>query len=439
MSAEKTVSGQPLEKRGIGYYRNRLIFFLSIFGPGLITATVDNDSGGIATYSLAGSIYGFDLLWTMIPITVLLVVTMEMSARLGAVTGQGLADLLRERFGVRVAFWMLLIVFTANFGTVLSEFSGIASAIEIFGSALGYGASFIKLKYVLIPLLAYGLWKLITEFDYKKTEKFFLISIFFYISYPISCYLAKPDWGSAATALFVPVVKFNAGFIFTMIGVIGTTITPWMNFYLQSTIIEKGVTTQNWRTAKWDVILGCLTTVTISFSIIVACAVTLFTNKIPVHGVEDVGKALIPLAGKYAGFLFAFGLFNASLFGAAILPLSTAFAICEGMGWERGMSKTYSEAPLFYWIFTVLIVAGAGIVLLPGASGLYLLIMRLSQVAQGLILPPFLYYLVKLGDDKALLGDHVNPPWLSRFSWFCVAVLTVIDIVSLLATVKDLI
>ena len=418
----------------------RLAMMLAVVGPGLITATVDNDSGGIATYSLAGAIYGFDLLWTLIPVTILLVVTMEMGARLGAVTGQGLADLLRERFGVKVTFWILLLVLLANYGTVLSEFSGIAASLEIFGSTMGHAQLFVWLKYILIPIVAYLLFKLITEYDYKKIEKFFLISILFYLAYPISAYLAHPDWGQAMKALVVPTIRFDAGYIFTMVGVIGTTITPWMNFYLQSTLIEKGVTVKNWSTAKWDVILGSLTTDVISFFIIVACAATIYLHP-PIGGVtsiEQIGKSLVPLAGPYAGYLFAFGLFNASIFGAAILPLSTAFAVCEGMGWERGMNKTYDEAPLFYWIFMFLLVSGAVIVLIPGANVVYLLIMRASQVAQGLILPPFLYYLVKLGDDRQLLGDYVNPPWLSRFSWFCVVVLTVIDLGLLISTIKEI-
>ncbi|MBF0499150.1 MAG: Nramp family divalent metal transporter [Candidatus Riflebacteria bacterium] len=426
----------------MGRLQMRVLFILSILGPGLITATVDNDSGGIATYSLAGAWFGYDLLWTLIPITILLVVTMEMSARLGAVTGQGLADLLRERFGVKVTFWVLLMVLVANFGTVISEFSGIASSIDIFGAAFGYGANLHWVKYILIPLLAYGLWKLITEYDYKKIEKFFLLSIFFYLAYPLSAWLAKPDWGSAFKALVVPVWRYDATYILTMIGVIGTTITPWMQFYLQSTLIENGVTTKNYDTAKWDVILGCCTTDVISFFIIVACAVTLSPAFHPgiqqVSSIDEIGRSLIPLAGKYAGILFAVGLFNASIFGAAILPLSTAFAICEGMGWERGMNKTYDEAPHFYWIFTSLLVIGAALVLMPGLTGLYLAVMRLSQVAQGLILPPFLFYLVKLGDDRSLLGDYVNPRWLSIFSWICVIVLTVIDGILLLSSIKEL-
>ncbi len=422
-------------------WRLRLLFFLSVLGPGLITATVDNDSGGIATYSLAGALYGYDLLWTLIPITILLVVTMEMSARLGAVTGQGLADLLRERFGVRVTFWVLLMVFVANFGTVLSEFSGIASAIDICGNAMGYGNGLWWLKYLLIPLITYGLYKIVAEYDYKKVEKVFLLSIIFYVAYPISAWLSRPDWGPAVKALFVPVARFDAGYFFTMIGVIGTTITPWMQFYLQSTLIEKGVTVKNWRTAKWDVILGCLTTDVISYFIIVACAVTLhFNPHAPsVSSIDDIGRALAPLAGSYAGYLFALGLFNASVFGAAVLPLSTAFAICEGMGWERGMNKTYEEARVFYGIFFVLMVVGAAAVLVPRIEFLYLIIMRVSQVAQGLILPPFLYYLVKLGDDKQLLGAYANPPWLSRFSWFCVAVLTVIDLLLVGSSIWEII
>jgi len=420
--------------------RLRLVLLLSVLGPGLITATVDNDSGGIATYSLAGALYGFDLLWTLIPITVLLIVTMEMSARLGAVTGQGLADLLRERFGVKVTFWLLMMVLVANFGTVLSEFAGIGSAIDICGTALGYGDTAGWLKYVLIPLLAYGLWKLITEYDYLKIEKFFLISIVFYLAYPISAWMAGPDWGKALGALVKPVWRMDAGYVLTMMGVIGTTITPWMQFYLQSTLIEKGVTTKNYRTAKWDVIMGCVSTDVFSFFMIVACAVTLYFHPggpQPVGSIDDIGRSLIPLAGSYSGFLFAFGLFNASIFGAAILPLSTAFAICEGMGWERGMNKTYEEAPFFYWIFTSLIVLGAALVLIPGIKPLYLAVMRMSQVAQGVILPPFLFYLVRLGDDRTLLGEYANPPWLSRFSWMCVAILTVMDGILLFATLKE--
>ncbi len=423
-------------------FRWRLILLLSVVGPGLITAVVDNDSGGIATYSLAGAVYGFDLLWTLIPITVLLIVTMEMSARLGAVTGQGLADLLRERFGVKVTFWMLLAVFFANFGTVISEFSGIGASIDIFMTSFGYPELARVLKFLIMPLLTYGIWRLITEFDYKKIEKFFLLSIFFYLAYPISAYLAGPDWSAALKALVVPVWRFDAGYFFTMIGVIGTTITPWMQFYLQSTLIEKGVTVKNLRETRVEVSLGCIMTDVISFFIIVACAVTLCFNKggpIPVQSIEDIGKALIPLSGSYSGYLFAFGLFNASLFGAAILPLSTAFAICEGLGFERGMNKTYEEAPAFYGIFSALLIIGTVLVLVPGFSFFYLWAMRISQVAQGLILPPFLYFLVKLSDDKNLLGEHANPRWLSLFSWFCFWVLTIINVLLLGSTLKELI
>ncbi|MBF0410297.1 MAG: divalent metal cation transporter [Candidatus Riflebacteria bacterium] len=416
----------------------KIFMILAVMGPGLITATVDNDSGGIATYSVAGAIYGFDLLWTLIPITVLLIVTMEMSARLGAVTGQGLADLLRERFGVKVTFWLLSLVFFANFGTVLSEFSGIASSIDIVIAAFGYKSSLSFLKYLIIPFLSYLIWKVITEYDYKKIEKVFLFSVIFYMAYPISAYLAKPDWESAFKALVVPVWRNDSAYLIMMIGVIGTTITPWMQFYLQSTLIEKGVNTENYSEAKWDVILGSLTTDIISFFIIVACAVTLCKPGVSsVTTVSEIGMALIPLAGSYSGFLFAFGLFNASIFGAAVLPLSTSFAICEGMGWERGVNKTYEEAPFFYWIFSFLLISGTILALLPWLQPFYLMIMRLSQVAQGLILPPFLFYLVKLGDDRDLLGEYVNPRWLSFFSWFCVIILTLIDVVLLFSSIKE--
>lgn len=421
--------------------RFKLLIILSVVGPGIITATVNNDSGGIATYSLAGAWFGYDMLWIILPITILLIASMELSARLGAVTGQGLADLFRERFGVKVTFWILLMVLVANFGTVVSEFSGIASSIEIFGSAIGHPDVFHFLKYLLIPLLTWGIWRVITEYDYIKIEKFFFVSIFFYISYPISAYLAGPDWGEAIKSLFVPnfqrIMHYDSRYLLTLVGVIGTTVTPWMQFYLQSTLIEKGINTKSLKLAKWDVIFGCLSTDVMLFCMIVACAMTLkFHPDAPiVSNVDDIGRSLVPLAGQYSGLLFAFGLFNASLFGAAILPLSTSFAICEGMGWERGMNKTYEEAPIFYWIFLSLLISGSILVLFPRADHLYLFIMRLSQVAQGIILPPFLFYLVRLGDDKRLLGEYVNPRWLSVILWICVLVLTIIDIVLLASTI----
>jgi NRAMP (natural resistance-associated macrophage protein)-like metal ion transporter len=398
--------------------------FLAILGPGLITATADNDSGGIATYSLAGAQYGYSLLWTLIPITVLLMLTLEMTARIGVVTHKGLADLVREEFGVKSTAGLLFLVLLANIGTAASEFAGIASAVGIVGGYAGLRITW--LGKALIPAFVFVIWVLVVKADYKRLEKVFLVLVLFYVSYIVAAFAAKPDWGAAARGLVVPTFINEPNYIFSMVGVIGTTITPWMYFYLQGTVVEKGITEEDYRYARWDVLISCITTNVVAFFIIVACAATLWVAKVDVKSIDEVGQALVPFARGYASVLFATGLFGASVFGAVILPISTSFTICEAMGWEHGLNRRYSEAPAFYGIFTFILVVGAVIILIPGAPLLFM--MRLSQVAQGIVLPFFLFFLIRLASSPRLMGHHANARWLNAVSWAGAVVLALMSI-----------
>ncbi|MGA6982363.1 MAG: divalent metal cation transporter, partial [Candidatus Sulfotelmatobacter sp.] len=356
-------------------WRGRTLLFLAVVGPGIITANVDNDAGGILTYSQAGAQYGYLLLWTMIPITLALIVVQEMSARMGAVTGKGLSDLIREEFGLRITFLMMLGILITNFGNVVTEFIGIATSLELFGLS----------RYITVPVCAVIVWLIVVKGQYKSVEKIFLAASFFYITYIFAGVLSHPIWKDATVATFKPPALHAFGqqaYLFMVIGVVGTTIAPWMQFYLQSSVVEKGVTRRGLRASRWDVITGCIFTDVVAWFIIVACAATLF-----VHGYRDIkyaadaAQALKPLAGQYAYILFAVGLFNASLFAASILPLSTAYTVCEGLGFESGVDQKFSEAPVFYWLYTLLIAAGAAVLLIPGLPLIKIAV--LSQVVNG--------------------------------------------------------
>lgn len=401
-----------------------LIRFLTVLGPGLITATVDNDSGGIATYSLAGAQYGYRLLWTLIPVAVVLMITLEMTARLGVYSQKGLSDLVRERFGVRSTAALLLLVLLANIGTVASEFSGIASAVTILGKVAGMSAPW--LGKLVLPFFGLLVWAVVIKADYKRLEKVFLLMALFYLTYVFAAFSAKPDWGAAARGLLIPSFVHEPNFIFSMVGMIGTTITPWMNFYLQSTIIEKGTRPEDYALARVDVYLSSVTTCAVAFFITVACAATLWKAGVKVETIEDVGLALVPFAKGHASLLFALGLFGASLFGAAILPISTSFTICEAMGWEHGVNRRYGEAPMFYITFTMILGLGAAIVMVPGAP--LLMIMRASQVAQGLVLPVFLFFLIRIEGDPRILGEHRSPRWLNRTAWITAVLLSLLSL-----------
>jgi NRAMP (natural resistance-associated macrophage protein)-like metal ion transporter len=402
--------------------RRGLLLFLSVLGPGIITASVDNDAGGITTYSLAGADFGLALLWTLIPITVALVVVQEMTARMGVVTGKSLADLVREKFGVRPTFFLLVALVVANLGNTVAEFAGLAAAGEIFGIS----------KYVVVPLGAVAVWSLVVKGSYRVVEKIFLAACVIFLTYPIASYMARPDWGAVGKALVVPVVRFDGAYLAMLIGMVGTTIAPWMQFYLQSAVVEKNVQPENYSLTRIDVIFGCFVTDAVAMAIIVACGATLFTAGVKVNTAGDAAMALAPLAGRFASHLFAVGLLNASLFAASILPLATAYSVCEGMGWESGIDKNFRTAPQFFWLYTLLIVLGAALVLWPQAP--LVLIMYVSQVANGILLPFVLIFMLKLVNDRELMGDWVNSKGFNAVAWVTTAVMIGLTVLLLVVT-----
>ena len=381
-------------------WKIRILLFFAVVGPGFITANVDNDANGIWTYSSAGAQFGYVLLWTIIPTVVALIVIQEMSARMGAVTGKGLSDLIREEFGFRITFFMMIGLIITNFGNIVGEFAGIAGSLELFGLS----------KYITVPICTVIVWLIVVKGQYKSVEKIFLVASFFYITYLLAGFLARPDWIESLLATVTPpkpVQLRHSNYLYMVIALIGTTIAPWMQFYLQSSIVEKGVTRRQYRTSKLDVISGCVFAVIVAWFIVVACAATLY-----VHGHHDVrdaadaAQALRPLAGDYAYILFAMGLFNASLFAASILPLSTAYTVCEGLGFESGVGKKFGEAPVFYWLYTILIVAGGGVILYPNLPLVKISI--LSQVINGIVLPFVLIFMLLLINKKELMSSYVN-------------------------------
>ncbi|MFH0930677.1 MAG: Nramp family divalent metal transporter [Candidatus Zixiibacteriota bacterium] len=409
---------------GRRFFKSRwktLLIFLAVVGPGIITSNVDNDAGGIATYSMAGAHFGYGLLWSLIPIMVALVIIQEMSARMGVVTGKGLSDLIRERFGVRITFYLLLALVLTNFGNVIAEFAGVASSLEIF---------YIP-KYVSVPIGAFLVWLLVVKGTYRSVEKIFLFACLFYITYIISGFLAKPDWDLVKNSVMAPKFEFSAGSLGMLIGLVGTTIAPWMQFYLQSAVVEKNIKVKDYKHSSLDVILGSLIVTIVAGFIILTCAATLFKAGIRVETAKDAALALEPLAGKYCSILFAFGLLNASLFAASILPLSTAFVVCEGMGWEDGVNKKFSEAPQFYGLYSLLIFLGAGIVLLPGIP--LIPVMYISQVINGIVLPVILIFILILINNKKLMGEYVNKGVYNFLSWVIVIILSGLSIALLVS------
>ena len=390
-------------------WQTRILLFFAVVGPGFITANVDNDAGGIWTYSSAGATFGYKLLWTMIPITIALIVVQEMTARMGAVTGKGLSDLIREEFGFRITFFMMIGILITNFGNVVAEFAGIAGSLELFGLS----------KYYTVPVCAVIVWLIVVKGQYKSVEKVFLAASFFYISYIVAGFLAKPAWIESIVATIKPPPRadwFQQGYVYMVIGLVGTTIAPWMQFYLQSSIEEKGITRRQFKASQLDVITGCIFTDEVAWFIIVACAATLYVHGYRnVQDAKDAAQALRPLAGDYAYILFAMGLFNASLFAASILPLSTAYTVCEGLGFESGVGRKFSEAPVFYWLYTILIVAGGGVILTPNLPLVKITI--LSQVVNGAVLPFVLIFMLLLINRKELMGDYVNSRFFNVVAW----------------------
>jgi len=390
-------------------WKTRILLFFAVVGPGFITANVDNDAGGILTYSSAGAQFGHLLLWTMIPITLALIVVQEMCARMGAVTGKGLSDLIREEFGLRITFLMMLGILITNFGNVVTEFIGIATSLELWGWPRIY----------TVPVCALIVWVLVVYGRYKTVEKVFVVASFVYVTYIFAGLRAHPMWKDALVATVLPPnlhVFRDQAYLYMVIGVVGTTIAPWMQFYLQASIVEKGVTRRQYRASMLDVVSGCIFTDVVAWFIIVACAATLW-----IHGFRnityaaDAAAALKPLAGQYAYILFSFGLFNASLFAASILPLSTAYTVCEGLGLESGVERRFGEAPFFYWLYTGLIVAGGAVVMIPGLPLVKIAV--LSQVVNGIVLPFVLIFMLLLINKKDLMGEYVNKPLFNFVAW----------------------
>ena len=394
--------------------RHRWIMLFAVIGPGLIAANADNDAGGITTYSLAGARFGYHLLWVLTLITLSLAVTQEMGARMGAVTGKGFGGLIREKFGARWAAFPILVMLVANLGTTNAEFAGIATSLQIFGVS----------KYISVPIVAVIVYMLIAKFDYRRVQKVFLISSSLYLAYVVSGILAHPPWMHALKSLATPTISFKTDYLLMFIAVVGTTITPWGQFFIQSFVVDKRLGKEDLPYARADVYVGAFFTDFISFFIIVACAATIWATHGQINDAADAAIALRPFAGRFASTLFAFGLFNASLLGAAVLPLTSAYATCEAFGWEAGIDKTPKEAKIFFGLFTFFIVASALIVLIPGLN--LLLTMVLAQVLNGILLPVILIFVLLVTNDPAVMGEYTNSKPLN-----VIAIVTVVILITM--------
>lgn len=403
--------------------RIRLLMLLAVVGPGIITANVDNDAGGITTYSVAGAHYGFGLLWMMPLVAVALIIVQEMSARLGVVTGKGLADLIRERMGVRLTAVIIAILVIANLANTVSEFAGVAASMEIFGVS----------KYLSVPVAAVIVWLLMVKGNYKTVERIFLVASAIYLAYIISGILARPPWGEVARALVRPSFQFDAGYVTLFVTIIGTTIAPWMQFYQQSSIVDKGLKISDYAYERIDVVIGSLFAVVVAAFIMIACAATLFANGVRIESAKDAALALRPLAGSYATVLFALGLLNASLFSAAILPLSTAYVVCEAFGWEAGVDRSMKAAPIFFFVYTALIVLGAAVILLPIKS--LIQAMMASQTLNGVLLPIILIVMLKLINNRRLMGRFANGRVFNVLAWGMVGVLILLTLILIVVSV----
>lgn len=402
--------------------KRRLLLFLSVLGPGIITASVDQDAGGITTYSLAGARYGYTLLWSIPFMILALAIVQEMNTRMGVVTGRGLADLIREQLGVRVTLLALGVLILANFANTVANFAGVAASMEIYGVS----------RFLAVPAFALLLGWLVIKGTYRFVERFFLVSSALYLAYAISALLAKPPWGEVFKHTLRPNFHMEQGYLTMLITVIGTTITPWMQFYLQSSIVDKGIRVREYRYARWDAYLGAAISGVMVFFIIVACGATLYAHGIRVETAEEAAQAIRPFAGDWASALFAFGLLNSSLAAAAIIPLSTAYAVCEGLGWETGVDRSFRDAPGFFSIYLTILATGAGFILWPKAP--LIPIMFLSQTLNGILLPFVLLFMLRLVNDREVMGPYVNSPLMNLVAWgtaFIMIVLTLLLLTSL--------
>lgn len=395
----------------------KLILFMSIIGPGLVTANLDNDAGGIATYSLAGAQTGYRFIWILFPVTVALIMFQEMSARMGIISGKGLADLIREKFGLKITFYALFFLLFADLGNTMAEFAGIASSAEMFGVS----------RFISVPICASLVWLIVLKSDYKGVERIFILGCSVFLTYIISGFLVNPNWGEIGAAIVRPEFHtISAKDLPIMVGLMGTSITPWMQFYLQAAVVEKGISPKHLWHSKIDVIAGCTLTLIIAVFIMICCAATINKAGVNISDAKDAAVALEPLAGKYASLLFGFGLFNASFFAAAILPLAASYYICEGMGWESGVDKTFKEAPHFFSIFTSMIVIGAAITLIPKINLFSILVY--SQIIDGLLIPIVILFIIKLCNDPDIMGEYVNSPMQNFISYTLVALMILLNI-----------
>jgi NRAMP (natural resistance-associated macrophage protein)-like metal ion transporter len=387
----------------------RVFFILSILGPGFITANVDNDAGGIYTYAAAGAKFGYALLWTIIPVAICLTFAQEISARMGVATGKGLSELIREEYGLRITFFLMLALVLCNVGDVVSEFAGVASSIELFGVT----------KYISVPLAALLVWTLVVWGDYKRLEKIFVFLSFLYIAYIITAVVARPDWSKALVHMVRPPSMADlkqSTYLYLAVGIIGATIAPWQQFYLQASIVDKGTPESDLKYSQLDAVVGSLFSILVAAFIVIACAATLFTHGIrEIHTAADAAGSLRPIGGEYAYLLFSVGLLNASLFAASILPLSTAYTVCEALGFESGLNRKFREAPVFYWLYTGLIIVGAGIILIPKAPLVKLAV--LSQVLNGVLLPFVLVFMLLLVNKRQLMGRYINSRSYNVVAW----------------------
>jgi Mn2+/Fe2+ NRAMP family transporter len=401
----------------------KFLIFLAILGPGIITGSVDNDAGGITTYSVAGALYGYKLIWTLIPAFIVLIIIQEMNARMGIVTGKGLADLIRENAGVKITFFIFVGLLIADIGNTTTEFAGVAGSMEVFGIS----------KYISVPIVAFAVWLLVVKGTYRSAEKIFLVFSLCLLTYVISALIGKPHWSTIGSSIIHPKVDMNFKSIAMVIGIIGTTIAPWMQFYMQSAVIEKGLKIKNYKYVLLDVVIGSIATVVVAFFIIVACASTLHEKGIRIEEAKDAAIALKPMAGAFAGYVFGFGLFIASIFSATILPLATAFYVCEAFGFEAGINKKWEEAKEFYILYTGILVLAALIILIPNAPLIFISLW--SQVLNGMLLPVILICMILLVNNKKIMGKYVNKPINNIIGWTSVTVLVLLSGYLILAPV----
>jgi NRAMP (natural resistance-associated macrophage protein)-like metal ion transporter len=401
------------------------IIFLGVLGPGIITGSVDNDAGGITTYSVAGAVYGYHMLWVLVPAFIVLVTVQEMNARMGIVTGKGLADQIRENFGVKATFFIFTFLLIADIGNTATEFAGVAGSMMVFGIS----------KYISVPISAIIVWIFVVKGDYKISERIFLVLSFFLLSYIISAVMADPSWSDIGAALLSPRIQMNIDYISMVLGLIGTTIAPWMLFYLQSAVIEKGLTVDDYKFTVWDVIIGSIITVVVAFFIVVACAATLHVNGIKIVEAKDAAMALKPLAGVLASAVFAFGLFVASIFSATILPIAAAFYVCEAFGFEAGINKKFAEAPQFYALFTATILIAVLVILLPGAPLITITIW--SQVLNAILLPVVLICTMIIVSKHEIMGEHVNNRFQNILGWTITVILVILSAILFIMPVKN--